>query len=67
MAYTDDRADWPRRVASLVDRVLRGARPAELPVDQPTRFLLVINRKTARALGVTIAESVMLQADEIIE
>jgi putative ABC transport system substrate-binding protein len=67
MAYSDDRADWPRRVAALVDRVLRGARPAELPVDQPTRFLLVINRKTARALDVTIAQSVMVQADEVIE
>jgi putative ABC transport system substrate-binding protein len=67
MAYADDRTDWPRRVAGFADRVLRGARPAELPVEEPTRFLLVINRKTARALGVTIAQSVMLQADEVIE
>jgi putative ABC transport system substrate-binding protein len=67
MAYSDDRADWPRRVASLVDRVLRGAKPAEVPVDQPARFRLAINRKTARALGVTIAQSVQLQADEIVE
>jgi putative ABC transport system substrate-binding protein len=67
MAYSDDRANWPRRVASLVDRVLRGARPAELPVDQPTRFTLAINRKTARELGLTIPQSVILQADEIVE
>jgi putative ABC transport system substrate-binding protein len=67
MAYSDDRADWPRRVAGLADRVLRGAKPAELPVEEPTRFLLVINRKAARALGVPIAQSVMLQADQVIE
>jgi putative tryptophan/tyrosine transport system substrate-binding protein len=67
MAYSDDRADWPRRVASLADRVLRGAKPAELPVDEPTRFLLVTNRKSARALGVSIAPSVLMQATEVIE
>jgi putative ABC transport system substrate-binding protein len=67
MAYSDDRADWPARVAALADRVLRGAKPAQVPVDQPTRFLFVVNRKAARALGVAIANSVMLQADEFVE
>jgi putative ABC transport system substrate-binding protein len=67
MSYSDDRADWPARVAALADRVLRGAKPAEMPVDQPSRFLFVVNRKAARALGVPIANSVMLQADEIVE
>lgn len=67
MAYTENRDNFLVDVASLVDRVLRGAKPAELPVQEPTRFRLVINRKAARALGITIAPSVMLQADEIIE
>ena len=67
MAYSDDRVNWPSHVASLVDRVLRGAKPADLPVREPTRFQLVINRKTARALDLTIPRDVMLQADEVIE
>jgi len=67
MAYSDDRVNWPRHVASLVDRVLHGAKPADLPVLEPTRFQLVINRKTARALGLTVPQSLMLQADEILE
>lgn len=66
MSYSDDRADWPRQLASLADRILRGAKPAELPVAEPTRFLLVIN-KTARAHGIMIAPSLMLQADEVLE
>jgi putative ABC transport system substrate-binding protein len=65
--YGSTAADLVRRVAFLVDRILRGAKVGELPVEYPTRFDLVINLKTAKAIGLTIPESLLLRADEIIE
>ena len=67
LAYAADYADLYRRGATYVDKILKGARPAGLPVEQPTKFELVINLKTAKALGLTIPRSVVLRANRVIE
>jgi putative ABC transport system substrate-binding protein len=67
MSFGPDRADLWRRGANYVDQVLKGAKPADLPVQQPIKFELVINLRTAKALGLTISESFLLRADRVIE
>jgi putative ABC transport system substrate-binding protein len=66
MSYGPNRPDLWRKAALLTDKILRGAKPGELPVEQPTKFELVINLKTAKALGLTIPQTLLLRADEII-
>jgi putative ABC transport system substrate-binding protein len=67
IGYSADRRETSRQIAVYVDRILKGAKPADLPVVQPTKTILVVNLKTAKALGVTVPKSIELRADEVIQ
>jgi len=67
MSYNPSRVGMGRQGAVYVDKILKGAKPADLPVEQPTKFDLVINMKSVKALGLTIPQSFLLRADEVIQ
>jgi putative ABC transport system substrate-binding protein len=67
MSYGPDFEDIYRRAGHYVGRILKGGRPAEMPIEEPRQFRLVVNMQTARALGITIPQSVLLRADEVIQ
>jgi len=67
MGYGVDFPDMWRHAATFVDKILRGAKPADLPMEQPTKFVTVVNLKTARSIGLEVPTSILLRADEVIE
>jgi len=67
MSYGPNYSDMLRRAADLVDKILRGTKPGDIPVEQPTKFEFVLNLTTAKAIGLAIPESILLRADEVIE
>ena len=67
MSYGPNQADYYKRVPVYIDKILKGAKPADLPIEQPTKFDLVINLKTAKTLGLTVPQSLLVRADELIQ